>query len=225
MIEDKTLDILYKTMKNLSQEDRDTCLSFLVMNGFFGLEDDINYCAYDALYSPQHVLKKIGVKWKSKLEKSICKKETKAFSRNLQKFCDGAIVSHSVSSAISNLEQCAEKVNFSGDGHYQSYDLVFKGEVEQSLLLAEIPKEITKSLEWSEYHRQYAVMVKNFKVDTKFTFDNVLEVALNVEGISPKNYQSTYENVYHIGFDNDGNIFTTQRDRYDKLGRRMKCRG
>ena len=223
MVDDRTLDTLYDAVRKLPREDRDACLSFLVINGFLGLEDDIHYRACDALYRPEGVLRQFGAKWRRRLGKKIRERETKAFSRVLQRFCDDAIVRYSVSRAVCDLEQCAEKVDVSPDG--MSCRLVFKGSVEQAMLLADVASNVRRYLEWGEYHVQYDVKVRRHRVHAIFNSDNSMDVSLKVDAVSPRGYRATYSNTYHIGFDGSGSVSVAQRDRYDSIGRRLKCQG
>ena len=159
------------------------------------------------------------------LRNDIRMKETKEFSHILQRFCDNDIVAHSVGEAMFDLQAFGEEKKIS-HLHGKYCKTVFKGDVEQSIVLAEAVGNLKKNLEslLQDVHSS-DVAVKKYSLNVKFGSKNSLNVSLRVTGVSRKNCKAVYSNKYAIGFNRNGDVDVVQRDRYDMLGRRLKCRG
>lgn len=233
MLDNKTLDRLHKLVKSIPKADRMDCLSFLVANGLLGVYNDIDYCAKLASLYPENIVKKFRGKWRKRLENRIDRNKTRQLFHNLQMFCDMAVVRGSVFHVTNKLEGIGKKEiientkNIGNTKNIEEYRIriLFNGEVEQTMLLAEVVTEMKKVLEWKNYHQKYEIFVENYNVDAEFLPGSVLVVRLSVDGSNQNLVRHVkFENEYRFSFDKDGGLVVKSRDKYDSLGRRTKCR-
>lgn len=228
MIDDKTLDSLYKVVKGIPWNDRMACLSFLMTNRLFGSDDEqMKSVIYQSLYNPADNLGEFGSKWKKRLKKEIDEKGKKTIKKNLQYFCDHIVMIRSIRKAFQDLESCCdEKIETRINSNYVEFKLIFRSEISQTLVLAEVANNLQNDAEtWNKFI-DFGGEIKKFDLTTKFNDDNSLAVDLKVAGKSLKGFKATYSNSYRLAFNAEGNdVIVTQKDRYDSIGRRIKCQG
>lgn len=229
MIDDRTLDKLYRTIKCIPSEERKTCLSFLIMSKLFGSSvEEINQIACRALQYPEFFLKEFGKKWRTKFKKDIDAKKRKGFRLVLQQYCDKIIMARSIEDTMFKMEQCATKKMCE---HKPGYSLLFKDKVTQSLFLSEVVRNIKKRIEdvHSGNYRycKHDVEMIGYEASMEFMPDDSLRVRFKCTGRSTSDLRTCcqYSNEYYFRFNRIGRIVLTQKQRYDRNGRRLKCRG